>query len=149
MTRFYRLGSVLAVPVLFFRFATLAADLDLSRYDPACGVVIRQQAGGLEARWSSADGSPCAVEFSLKPNTPLLRSLALGGKVLAEQVQPVFLLTTGARVPRPGVKYIFFDKPATGKNGPVKHFTATIDLQRVQVESVGHRATIAFSRLTA
>ncbi|HWX23199.1 MAG TPA: hypothetical protein VN578_25125 [Candidatus Binatia bacterium] len=136
-------SSVIWVP------ASQGAEVDFSKYDPACGVALRQEGGRLLAQWQAADGTPCAVEFSLKPNAPLLQSLEAGGKVLATQVQPVYLVTTGARVQRPGVKYIFFDKPSTEKNGPVKHFTVTLDLKSVRVESAGKRATITFSRLAA
>ena len=144
-----RLAPALALLWLVSGFRCLAAEVDSSKYDPVCGVAIQQQGDRLKATWASADGTPCGVELSLQPDTPLLRSLEIGGKPLATQVQPVFLVTTGARVQRPGVKYIFFDKPATGKNGPVKHFTAKLEPNQVRVQSTGNRATVAFDRLSA
>ncbi len=140
---------LLFLPWLFLGFAVLAAEVDLTQYAPACGVALEQEGDRLKATWTSADGTRCGTEFSLQPDTPLLHSLEIGGQLLAADVQPVFLVTTGARVQRPGVKYIFFDKPATGKNGPVQHFTARLELNRVRAQSRGNRVTLSFSRLTA
>jgi hypothetical protein len=83
------------------------------------------------------------------PGAPLFSALALGQRTLASELNPVFLLTTGARVKRPGERYIFFDKPADEKNGPVKHFVGTLDLTAVKVESEGRRVAVRFSRLSA
>jgi hypothetical protein len=141
--------ALLLLSALLVATRTLAVQVDLLRYDPACGVTVRQQGDRLLATWSAADRTALSVEFSLKTNTPLLESLAIDSQVLGSRLQPVFLITTGARVPRPGVKYIFFDKPATGKNGPVRHFDSALDLQTVRVESAGQRATIALGRLSA
>src|SRR5262249_36221899 len=112
-------------------------------------IEIREQDGRLTAEWRSSDSNTCLVEFSLDSNAPLFRSLQVDGHVLATQVRPVFILTTGARVQRPGVKYIFFDKPATGKNGPVRQFTAALNTKTVRVKSDGQRATISFDGLAA
>src|SRR5689334_5413829 len=80
---------------LFLGFAALAAEIDLTQYDPACGVTLRPEGDHLKANWGAADGTQCGAEFSLQPGTPLLRSLEIAGKPLAAQVQPVFLITTG------------------------------------------------------
>src|SRR6185503_8071460 len=73
----------------------------------------------------------------------------IGGVELARDVRPVFPITTGARVQRPGIKYIFFDKPITERNGPVKNFTSSLDLKSARVTSAGKRATISFDRISA
>src|SRR6267142_1427354 len=124
MNKHKRIVGLVLLSSFMLGLTSLAAEVDLSKYDPACGVTIRHDGNRLKAQWSSAEGTACGVEFSLEPNAPLLSSLEIGGKLLAAQVQPVFVLTTGARVQRPGVKYIFFVKPATGKNGPVRQFMA-------------------------
>src|SRR5947209_16535659 len=137
MRNYKRVSGLLAFWILFAGWTSIAAQVDLSKYDPACGIVIRQESNRLKAEWQSADRTACAAQFSLEPGAPLLRSLETDGKILAANVRPVFVITTGARVQRPGVKYIFFDKPATGKNGPVRQFTATLDTKTVRVESAG------------
>ena len=97
--------------------AAAGPAVEMSAYSSACGVTIRQRGERLTASWPGADGSRCAVEFNLGENKPLIASLEIGRKRLVRDVNPVFLVTTGARVQRPGVKYIFFDKPIEGKNG--------------------------------
>jgi hypothetical protein len=129
--------------------AAAAPAVDVSAYNSDCGVTIRQRGERLTASWPGADGSRCAVEFSLGENKPLIASLEVGRKALVRDVNPVFLVTTGARVQRPGVKYIFFDKPIEGKNGPVRHYTASLSLKTVRVRSEGKRATISFGVIEA
>ena len=129
--------------------ASHAAQLDFSGYNSACGIGIRHEGTVLKAEWRTSEGTECIVQFSLEDGAPLLRSMALNGSTLATQVQPKFIITTGARVQRPGVKYIFFDKPATGKNGPVRQFAATLSPKTVRVESAGRRAIISFDGMSA
>ena len=140
---------VLVVLGWHLAFSTDASQVDFSHYHPASGIDVRQEGERLRAGWSAADATPLGVEFSLNTNAPLIASLEIGGHVLARQVQPVFLITTGARVQRPGVKYIFFDKPADQKHGPVRHFTSVFEPNHVQVESAGSRATVTFNGLSA
>lgn len=123
--------------------------VDFTDYRPSCGIEIRQIANGLQAVWTSASGARCRAEFSLDPGAPLISALELNGRHLAENLQPVFPVTTGARLRKPGVKYIFFDKPIDAKLGPVKHFPSVLELRSVRVASAGKRATLAFSRLSA
>jgi hypothetical protein len=126
-----------------------AIGVDLSGYKPDCGVSIRQQGDRLFADWLAGDGTRCRAEFSLKIDEPLIASLAVGGNVLIRGLRPVYLVTTGARLQKPGVKYIFFDKPSDGKNGPVRHFNSVLDLKNVRVGSSGNRAMISFSQISA
>jgi hypothetical protein len=122
--------------------------VDLSRYDAGCGVKIEQRDRALRVEWS-AGGSARAATFSLDPSKPLIESLEAGGRELARDVRPVYVVTTGARVSRPAERYIFFDKPADQKNGPVKTHEAVLDLKSVRVESAGARASISFSKISA
>jgi len=149
MTNDKRVFGSLSLWISVLLCSVAAAEVDLTGYDSKCGVTIRQENQKLKAEWQSDAGTTCSVEFALDPGVALFRSLSANSKLLATNVQPVFVLTTGARVQRPGVKYIFFDKPATGKNGPVRQFTATLDVKSVRVESSGQRATITFSGLSA
>lgn len=125
------------------------ATVDLSRYDAACGVKIERRGDALRAEWLTADGEARAATFTLDPAKPLIASLEAAGRMLAHDLRPVYTVTTGARVQRPTERYIFFDKPADQKNGPVKSHAARLDLKSVRVESAGTRASIAFSSLSA
>jgi hypothetical protein len=122
--------------------------VDFSKYDPACGVKVEQRGGTLRAEWP-AGASTCAAVFALDASAPLLAALEAGGRTLARDVRPTFTVTTGARVRRPGERYIFFDKPADGKNGPVTTRDARFEPKGVRVEGAGSRATLTLGTLTA
>jgi hypothetical protein len=122
------------------------APVDLSKYDAGCGVTVERRGDALEARWAAADGTPFAAAFRLSPGSPLVASLAAGNAVLARDVRPVYIVTTGSRTERANERYIFFDKPAAR---PTKSHVASLDLRSVRVESEGRRASIAFSKLAA
>src|SRR3954470_12748987 len=92
---------------------------DLSLVDPSCGVRLSQRDRELRVEWPAGAESTRAATFSLDPSKPLISSLEADGRTLARGVRPAYTITTGARVERPGERYIFFDKPATQKNGPV------------------------------
>src|SRR6185295_2933714 len=123
--------------------------VDLSRYDAACGVKIERKERALRVEWPAGGGASRAATFSLDPAKPLIASLEADGKELARDLRPVYTVTTGARVSRPGERYVFFDKPADQKNGPVKVHEAALDLKSARVESAGFRASLHFSRLSA
>src|SRR5436190_4165789 len=106
------------MPLLFVTLLALQSEnpIDLSRYDPACGVTIEQKDRSLRAQWNAGAGSTRAVVFTLDPAKPLIERLEADGKELAHGVSPVYVVTTGARVQRPNERYIFFDKPAEQKH---------------------------------
>ncbi|HSU55287.1 MAG TPA: hypothetical protein VLT36_14620, partial [Candidatus Dormibacteraeota bacterium] len=149
MLKLVRGSALLLLFAGAFRSGALALDVEFPKYDSGCGVLIARAGEALEIKWRGSHERNCAATLSLRPGEPLLKALGVSGKVLASEVTPVFDITTGARVQRPGVKYIFFDKPATGTNGPVRHFTAALDLKSVRVESAGARATVSLNRLRA
>ena len=122
--------------------------VDASNYRAECGVKIERKGDTLRAEWT-ADGSPFAATFRLAKDKPLLESLEAKGAVVARDLRPVWIVTTGARIDKANERYIFFDKPATQKNGPVRTHSAALDLKGVRVESWGKRATIAFAGLSA
>jgi hypothetical protein len=123
--------------------------VDLLRYDAGCGVKIERKERSLRIEWRAGGDATRAATISLEPGKPLFASLEADGKVLARAVAPVYTVTTGARVSRPGERYIFFDKPADQKNGPVTVHEAALDLRSARVESEGSRASVALSRISA
>ncbi len=122
--------------------------VDVSNYRAECGVKIERKGDALRAEWT-ADGSPFAATFRLAKGRPLLESMEARGAVIARDLQPAWIVTTGARIDRANERYIFFDKPATQKNGPVKTHAAALDLKSVRVESAGKLVSIAFAGLSA
>ena len=123
--------------------------VDLSRYDAACGVKVERKERSLRVEWPAGGGATRAATLALEPGRPLFASLEADGRVLARDVRPEYRVTTGARVSRAGERYVFFDKPAAEKNGPVRVHDAAFDLKSARVESAGSRASVAFSKLSA
>src|SRR5579862_3531718 len=137
---------------LVFLMTTLmqAGDsVDLSRYDPSCGVTIDAKGRTIRAQWPASATSTCAAVFNLDPAAPLIAAFEADGKELARDVRPLFTITTGVRVQRPGERFIFFDKPADRKNGPVSTQDARFEPKAVRVDSAGARATLTFGLLSA
>src|SRR5579884_4332618 len=96
--------------------AALAVPVDFSGYDRACGIRVEPREGKLSANWTS-EKSAYDVEFDLSGTGPLLARLAVGSdrqspRVLAEHVQPQYVLTVGSRQMLPIERYVFFDSPA-------------------------------------
>ena len=135
---------------MFASSSLLGAEptVDLSRYRSGSGITIVREQTQLIAGWT-ANGVPCRAVFALNPGHPLITSLEAGGKTIAVEVNPIWRITTGARVQRPGVKYIFFDKPIEAKNGPVHYFDSKLNLKAVTVETHGNRARICFDTISA
>lgn len=126
--------------------ALSVATVDFSGYDPTCGVRVAQREAAVEVTWSGAEGEARAAVFSLEKDKPLIAALEANGVTIAREVRPVFTVTTGSRVERPNERYIFFDKPVTR---PTKQHVAELNMKSVKVESVGARATLTFSGVTA
>ena len=123
--------------------------VDLSRYDAACGVKIERKDRALRVEWPAGGGATRAATLALDPSKPLFAALEADGKELARDVRPGYRVTTGARLSRPNERYIFFDKPAAAKNGPVRAHDAALELRTARVESAGARASVALSKLSA
>ena len=122
--------------------------VDLTKYDPGCGVEVRVADGLVQASWP-ADGRRCTAAFSTQKDRPLLQKVTVDGKLLGKDLQPVYQITTGARLQKPDAPYIFFDRPFAGKNGPVERHTATLQTESVRVTSAGRRAALHFGPVTA
>jgi hypothetical protein len=123
--------------------------VDLLRYNAACGVKIERRDRALRVEWPAGAGSTRAATLSLDAAKPLFSSLEADGKEVARDAKPSYAVTTGARVSRPNERYVFFDKPAAQKNGPVATHDAALELKSVRVESAGARASVSISKLSA
>ncbi|HEV3028807.1 MAG TPA: hypothetical protein VG457_14605, partial [Planctomycetota bacterium] len=135
-------------------FVTLLAlqpepTVDLSNFDPSCGVKIERRQDELLVEWAAGAGSTRGATFNLDPSKPLIARLDADGRPIARDVRPVYILTTGTRVRRPGERYVFFDKPADQKNGPVRTDEGILERKSVRATSTGRRARITLGSMTA
>lgn len=123
-----------------------AAPVDLSQFDPKCGIQITRRDDSLRVEWPADEGKRNAVALSLDPARPLFESIESGGAIVTRNVRPIFTVTTGSRIERPAERYIFFDKPASR---PTAVHEAALALKSVRVESAGNRAALHFAGLSA
>jgi hypothetical protein len=124
-------------------------SVDLSGFDPSCGVRIEHRNQQLFVEWPAGAESLRSATFNLDSSKPLIARLDADGKPIARDIRPVYILTTGTRVRRDGERYIFFDKPADQKNGPVKTTEAAFEMKSVRATSAGRRARVTLGSMTA
>jgi hypothetical protein len=127
---------------------TATAQVDRSRFDPTCGIRISEPPGQLKAQWS-AGNDQLGLSLNLKNDAKLIASLELNGATILREADVDYTLTVGSRkAPAAAEKfgYVFFDKPADRKS---EKFAATLDRNKVTVESTGRRAIVHISRLSA
>lgn len=149
--------SVVAV-LLALAPSGAAADVavDLSGYDPGCGVSVRRDGDLLRIGWPAADGEAGVLVLDLSGGRPLFASLGMArdgdaATPLLEGVEPVTFLTVGTRVAPPGRPpamdpfNTFFDNPA---KRPHQTDRSRLVLKEVRVTGAGRRATIAVGDLT-
>ena len=133
-----------------------APTVDLSAYQAGSAVQVSSPGpAALEAVWSDKSGAKYRVAFDLTPGRPLFRSLAVastsGGKfgVVAENVDPRYRVTLGARHEQAGWPYIFFDKVPGNTPAPEAHLS-TLNPTRVRVINESkQRVRIVFSTLAS
>src|SRR4051812_26384272 len=112
MTRVRSLGlaSLLVAVVLALAPSGASADVavDLSGYDPRCGVAVRRDGDHLRVAWPVADGETGVLVLDLRGDHPLFARLGIAREAedaetpLLEAVEPVTFLTVGTRVAPPG-----------------------------------------------
>jgi hypothetical protein len=126
--------------------------VDLSAYQPACGVAVRQDSSRLRVAWPMADGEYGILILQLRPKQPLIEELGIAKTAngqaapLVRNVTPVTLLTVGSRdLTRQGWN-AFFDNPP---RRPHKTHVAVLRRERVRVRSQGRHATVIIDGLSA
>lgn len=130
-----------------------AIPVDLSGYDPACGVVVKTQDERLEMEWPAEGAAVARLVIDLRAGEPLFNRLSVGrlGTVLRD-VDPAVFLVVGerkapkGRPPQMSEFNVFFDSPA---NRPFQTYRSRLEMKRARVVSQGRRATVALGDLTA
>jgi hypothetical protein len=148
----FRLSTII---FLFITTAALRTNgqvrVDLSAFNKKGEAEIEVSHQLLSITWPAGAGRQGKLVFNLEDGGALIRSVQLNNsrtvRELAQQLDPVFLLTTGKRdlVSQNGWN-IFFDK--TNKL-PRKHFTAQLSRRSASVHSTGSRTLIRIGDITA
>lgn len=70
---------------------------DLSQYRAAEGLQAKLAGDTLELTWQGERGTALRARFGIRQGRPVVRELAVGGKVLARDLSPEFEITSGRR----------------------------------------------------
>ena len=145
--------------------AAEGVPVDLSGYRPDCGVLVRDDGGGLTLTWridsSPDEGQGTRLRLDLRPGHPLIAELnpTAGdpppdrrGAFLDHGADFATFVTVGTRVGEagrpPGMSPFnaFFDAPA---RRPHRTYKASLDRKWARVTSQGRRATVTLGDVTA
>lgn len=145
-----RILRFLSLPVLLATAQLRAAiPVDLSDYQPECGVSVEAKDELLRIKWNAGRST---LDFDLGEATPLIRSLAVEEGEVLRRLDPFLSLTVGSREapagrpPLMSVWNVFFDNPW---KRPHETFTSTFTKKNVTVASVGKRAVVSIGDVTA
>ncbi len=128
---------------------TCAAPVDLSSYNPDCGVAVRLAGETLAMRWKTPEGFT-ELNLNTSGRGPLIRSISVApdGKestVVLRNADPVTVLSVGQRDlgKRQGWN-IFFDRT---RRKPSESGPLTLKLTAVEVQSLGRRCMVDLTGL--
>jgi hypothetical protein len=144
------LGAIVALILPQGSAAEIAVDL--SGYQPASGIAVRQQDTRLYLRWPLAKDEHGVLVLQLRAKEPLIEELGIAATAdgpaapLLREVQPVTFLTVGVRDLSQQGWDVFFDNPP---RRPHETFPAVLAVKTARVESQGRRSTVILDGLTA
>jgi hypothetical protein len=126
--------------------------VDLSAYQPASGVAIRQDDSRLRITWPMAEGEHGVLVLQLQEKQPLIEELGIARAAdrpalpLLRSVNPVTFLTVGSRDLSKQGWNAFFDNPPRRAH---ETFRAVLARKKVRVQSQGRRSTVILEGLSA
>ncbi|MDP7295455.1 MAG: hypothetical protein QGG24_09040, partial [Vicinamibacterales bacterium] len=119
-----------------------AVPLDMSAVRPG-PVSVRADGDALVVAWPDETGRDWTATFSLDPEQPLIRSIAVANAVVVSAAEPVYRGETGIR--RRGWN-AFFDYPPSHPDG-TRQAQGVFTLRSARVRSVGDRIEVLFDGL--
>jgi hypothetical protein len=126
--------------------------VDLSAYQPASGVAIRQDDSRLRITWPMAEGEHGVLVLQLNEKQPLIEELGIARAAdrpatpLLRAVNPVTFVTVGSRDLSKQGWNAFFDNPPRRAH---ETFRAVLARKKVRVQSQGRRSTVILEGLSA
>jgi hypothetical protein len=131
--------------------ANAQLKLNTRLFKPASGVSVTQQNQLVNIIWPAGEGQFGAVELDLSSAAALFKRISLGTKAkpvtVSEELDPVFLMTTGKRdlLSQNGWN-IFFDKVHLK---PFNVYPIALSKNSIAVESIGSRTVVKIGKLNA
>jgi hypothetical protein len=113
--------------------------LDLSGVKPG-SITVTSSGDSLEVSLDDAGSHHWKTTFSLVENTPLIASIAVDGRNIVTQANPVYTCATGKRS---GGWDAFFDFPPANPAG-TQRFMQEFHPGKVSVQTVGERVEVTF-----
>ncbi len=93
-------------------------SVDLSKYDPKCGVIAKVDGEQLVMDWPISGKERGGLTLDLRPGKPLIQAIGIDGETILKDADPAVFLTVGSREQGkerpPGMSVFneFFDNPA-------------------------------------
>lgn len=132
--------------------ANAQSPVDLSQFDQGKDIHATVDNDHLHITWETGKASQGQMDINLKKGEPLFNQIQLqkengGFQTIAENLDPVFILTVGERDLKPRTGWtIFFDNPW---QRPYKTFRAQLMKEKTTVISKGSRIHIRISSIIA
>ncbi len=142
----------LLFPLFVCRTVQAQSSVDLSQFDSGKDVQATVQNNQLHITWRAGTATKGHMAINLKKDKPLFDRIELqqedtGFQTIAENLDPVFILTVGERNLKPRTGWtIFFDNPW---QRPYKTFKAQLLRKETKVVSRGSRVQIQISPVIA
>lgn len=138
---------------LLVTYAVMFAQLpvDTKAFRSQSGVSLRQKDNTLSLRWPAGNGQRGVMVLDFTTAAPLLQSIGLqtgnATKIIAQKLDPVFLLTVGKRdlVSQNGWN-IFFDKVPLK---PYQAYAVALDKRSAAVKTEGSRTVVSIGTVSA
>jgi hypothetical protein len=122
--------------------APVAVPFDSSGVRPG-PVTVTSTAQTVTIRWADEAQRLWTAEFSLKPESALIKAIAVNGSTVIAQAQPYYLTTVGKRH---GGWDAFFDFPPSDPAG-TRTFHGKFTLKSARASTIGDRVEIIFDGL--
>ena len=135
-------GSLACVTLLAATASGAVVPLDLQGIRPG-PVVVTDAEDAVTVTWPDETGRLWRATFSLDPETPLIRSIAVGDAVIVSGARPYYQGETGTRR---GGWNAFFDYPPDHPDG-TRSARGVFSLRSATARTIGERVEILFDGL--
>lgn len=126
-----------------------AVGVEMSHFSTGSGMKLEVGQDTLRVFWKTGADEPCDCTLNFTPGKPLLESLAISGKRIAENLHPVYRLAIGHRTKEAAdARYTFFDK-VFPTEADAKWVESTLEPKSVKVSSAGGHVTVIIEGLSA
>ncbi len=143
-----RASFVLLACITVTRVLHAAPAVDASTYNAACGIAIHADADRISASWKTLEGTKCAMVLDTG-STSLIESFSVNGRLIAQNLQPVYRVASGERKREAvNARYTFFAR-VFKEAADVKWSESTLKPATANISSAGKHATIELSDFSA